>query len=1110
MGKKFTIAVMGASGVGKTVFFASYFHHVTDVGFRHLNDNKKHYQISIKSQDTDKFITQTIHTLFEEGRQAPPTDKLIDISFSVPALNMDIDIFDVPGGYTEDREAWRTEGILEKLHDAKGALFFISAEDLVKRPEVALSVNRVFANAVSEIRKHVNGKLLGRSDVPIWFVLTKGDTVPDVTEDELKSRIMALVEAAETSQEVGDYLSTVLFQKGRNVKTYKTTSMGKWKAQTPPSEYHPVNVIEPMEDLFMAMLRSKGRYMRVLKIIFTVIASGTLITVFAFSWWLDSNHWKNTLVEVQRARESDNYAEAISILDKFRPPVLSKILFLPFMRAGGELKAVRDEVYKDYEAALYAPIAPEIQKVNVDTLPTVDDLFKDTVKKVEEYLAVIRFAEINPEHYEQVRNNAWYFETGRLLAFEQDNNDVSPDEEFHFIVQCLNYEPPETWREQVHARIGRLLYHWATTLPLNATIDNCTNYINKVNQLSGYPDLSEKLMMELYKYRDAWKLQREDLIVNEDLAALLNFTVASSDISPDEKFNLIQLGLNYKAPDRWNERIKSAVDSVLHYWLESIPSNASISNYTTFIDRASQLSQNSVLSLELVKELDERRNLWIEHREDLIVDKAVGSVLNFNAAERNYRPDTEFDLILLGLNYDAPERWRERVMSATSNIVYHWCRTLGADANIEQYENYISKVSQLTAHPAITAEITAFLNERKEIWTKEMNDKWLRLALSWISEATSNSVQPEEGLMILSRHMSEKLPPEIRDMLKEAQDNLYEVISDKAILENPDDAGELEVILRQFPNMTVSAKAKLQEQIASINAQKLAEALAKIQGSKTLEELSKAVRQLEVDRRNAELISTINNVLQNLVEARLKTIREEAGTAINLGEFLTEKKKISSSCQSLIREIQGIADRKTSQTYTSKITSTEQELLNMLMNEHADYCKQEFHKRKNSNKRQDVNQCLVVLQEFITIWPDNISSGVGADVRRASRFLQAIQGGVRGRLQIVEGSFSSKVSMYVKVEAQGREVFRTGTISGRSNPSFREGREFTWSVESPNITVTAVDEGWVWDGYPIKKTIELSGFEGYKNLSTKLVDGKSFIIMYFTPNANIPEAPKNW
>lgn len=1108
MSKKFTIAVMGASGVGKTVFFASYFHHVTDIGFSHLNDEKKHYQISVKSQDTDRFLTQTIHTLFEEKRQAPPTDKLIDISFSVPALNMDIEIFDVPGGYTEDREAWRTEGILEKLHDAKGALFFISAEDLVNRPEVALSVNRVFANAISEIRKDVNGKLLGRSDVPIWFVLTKGDTVPNVTEDELKSRIMALVEAAETSQEVGSHLSTVLFRKGKNVKTYKTISMGKWNAQTPPSEYHPVNVIEPMEDLFTAMLRSKGAYVKVLKTVFTVIASGTLAAVFAFSWWFDSKNWENTLAAVQRARESDNYAVAISILDNFKPPFSSKIL-LPFMRAGGELKSIRDDIYKDYEAALYAPIAPEMQKVNLDTLPTVDDLFKDTVKKVEEYLAVIRFAEINPEHYEQVRNNAWYFETGRLLAFEQDNSNVSPDEEFHFIVQCLNYEPPEAWREQVHARIGRLLYHWATTLPLNATVDDCTNYINKVNQLSGYPNLSENLMTELYKYRDGWKLQREDLIVNEDLSALLNFTVASADINADGKFNLIQLGLNYKAPDRWNERINRAVDTVLHYWLESVPANAGISDYTTFIDRASQLSRNSALGSELVRELDERRNLWIERREDLTVDKAVGSVLNFNVAEGNYQPDAEFDLILLGLNYNAPARWRERVISAAENIVYHWCRTLASDASIEQYENYISKASQLVNHPAISTELAAFLNKSRETWTNGMNDKWLRLASSWISEATSNSVQPEDGLMILSRHMSEKLPIEIREMLKEAQDNLYNVISDRAILEYSNDAGELEEILRRFPNMPVSAKSKIQEQIASINAQKLAEALTKIQGSNTLGELSKTVRQLEVDRRNTEVINTINNVLQTLIEARLKTIREEVGSAINLGEFSAQKKKISSSCQNLIREVQGIVDRRSSQTYTSKITSTEKELLNTLLSEHADYCKQEFHKRKNSDKRQDVNQCQVVLQEFITTWPDNISSGVGADVRRASRFLQAIQGGVRGRLIITEGSFSSKGYMYVKVESQGSEWFRTKTIYD-SNPSFREGREFTWSVESPNITVIAVDVGIFFDGYPLKKTIELSGFEGYKHLSDKLVDGQSSVTIRFDPNVNIPEAPKNW
>lgn len=1109
MNKKFTVAVMGASGVGKTVFFASYFHQVTDLGFSNLEDGKKHYQIAIKSQDTDEKLTKIIKRLFEDRNVADPTDTRMDFSFSVPALGMDIKMFDVPGGYTENRYDWEAEGILEDLHEAKGVLFFISAEDLIKRPEAALSVNRVFAHAISEVRKRVKGGIRGRANVPIWFILTKGDAVPNDTKETLTSKIMALVEAAQTSQEEGDLWARI-FDAEKPVEIYKTVSMGKWDdEQTPPLEYKPVNVVEPMEDLFRRMRQSQSSYDKTLRIVFTVISAGTLAGVFAFSWWFDAHHWNNTLEAVRRARESDNYVSAISLLDDFTPPFTSKILFLPFMRSGGELKTIRDDVYKDYEAALYAPIAPEMQKVNLETLPAVDDLFKDTVKKVEEYLSVLRFAEINPEHYEQVRNNAWYFETGRLLAFEQDDREVSPDEEFHFIVQCLNYEPPELWREQVHSRIGRLLYHWATTLPMNASVDECTNYINKVNQLAGYPNLSESLMTELYKYRDAWALQREDLIVKDDLSALFGFNAASVDIKPDKKFRLIQLGLSYHAPDRWSERITRAVDTVLHDWLESVPVNAGINDYTTFIDRASQLSRSSVFSSGSIKDLNDHKNLWIDRREDLTVEKAVGAVLEFNEAAKNYNPDAEFDLILQGLNYQTPQRWRERVMNATSSIVYHWCRTLRADASVEQYENYISKASQLASNPAITSELADFLNKSLSTWTEEMNDKWVRLASSWISEATSNSVPPADGLEIISRHMTEKLPSEIREMLKQTQDNLYTEISEQAILEYPNDAGELEEILRQFPNMTIRARTKLQEQIASINAQRISEAISAIQRAKTLSELSRTMKQLDVDKKNAEIISTLDTALNTLIDARLKYIREDAGSAITHGEFSSEKKKISSSCSEIILEVQNIVDSRSSRSYMSKISLAEQELLSMLLSEHADYCKQDFHTRKNTNQRQDVTQCLAVMQDFISTWPDNVSSGKGADVRRAYRFLQAIQGGVRGRLTITDGSFSSKGNMYVKVSFSREEFLKTRTISSK-NPSFREGKEFHWSVESSNMTITVVDEGLIFDDYPVRKTIELFGFDGYKNLSGKLVDGKNSINIYFAANANVPEPPKDW
>ena len=154
MSKKYKIAVMGASGVGKTVFFASYFHQVTDIGV-----GKEHCQIAIKSQETDDKVTEIITQLFQNRTVVKGTDVRVDFSFSVPKLDMDIELFDLPGGFTENRKYWDDESVRKDLQEAKGVLFFISGEDLVNRPDVALKVNRAFTDAISEIRKHTKGDL---------------------------------------------------------------------------------------------------------------------------------------------------------------------------------------------------------------------------------------------------------------------------------------------------------------------------------------------------------------------------------------------------------------------------------------------------------------------------------------------------------------------------------------------------------------------------------------------------------------------------------------------------------------------------------------------------------------------------------------------------------------------------------------------------------------------------------------------------------------------------------------------------------------------------------------------------------------------------------------
>lgn len=199
MNKKYKIAVMGATGVGKTVFFGSYFNLVTNLG-------RGSRPIMVKSQSSVNRITELITQLFQKHEVVQGTSERGDFSFSVDSLGMDVELFDIPGGFTQDMDAWVENKILPDLQQADGALFFISGEDLVKYPERVLKDNIVFARAISEIREHKSGDLKGRSDVPISFIFTKGDTIPDVSLDTLKEKNSALFKAAEKSQDHGNWL----------------------------------------------------------------------------------------------------------------------------------------------------------------------------------------------------------------------------------------------------------------------------------------------------------------------------------------------------------------------------------------------------------------------------------------------------------------------------------------------------------------------------------------------------------------------------------------------------------------------------------------------------------------------------------------------------------------------------------------------------------------------------------------------------------------------------------------------------------------------------------------------------------------------------------------
>ena len=494
MNKKYKIAVMGATGVGKTVFFGSYFNLVTNLG-------RGSRPIMVKSQSSVNRITELITQLFQKHEVVQGTSERGDFSFSVDSLGMDVELFDIPGGFTQDMDAWVENKILPDLQQADGALFFISGEDLVKYPERVLKDNIVFARAISEIREHKSGDLKGRSDVPISFIFTKGDTIPDVSLDTLKEKNSALFKAAEKSQDHGNWLEKTAYKKGKYVNAYKSQSIGKWESpQDVPRDYQPDMVIEPMEDLFEAMVHSRSAHGRTLRKIIAALALAIFALLEGGTYYFDMSQWNGMQERVRGLEKKELYEQALQKVDAFSSPS-----WLPaFLRAEKKLPALREELYRDYESALYAPIEAALKAVDEEKAPDATPSFLKDAEKVNHYLSVTHFAEIQPEHYEKAKRKAWYFDLGRLLSLDSQKQDVSQDELFNAVWNCLNCDLPEKWQHDIQTRIDSILRRWGDTLSLDVGPEEFDTYINKAEQLKGHPKLSDSSKDYLNAQKKSW------------------------------------------------------------------------------------------------------------------------------------------------------------------------------------------------------------------------------------------------------------------------------------------------------------------------------------------------------------------------------------------------------------------------------------------------------------------------------------------------------------------------------------------------------------------------------------------------------------------------------
>ena len=151
----YTLAIMGATGAGKTVFLLSYLYATMQLG-----RGKHNVTVNLDAKEQKK-LEEDIDNLINKGKSPISTSTYNNMSFNA-GENMSVNLFDVPGGDTQGL----TPEVTARLRAADGAIFFIDGEDLVHHPEKVLADNVAFGRAsalkFSAFSLWANGYLLQR------------------------------------------------------------------------------------------------------------------------------------------------------------------------------------------------------------------------------------------------------------------------------------------------------------------------------------------------------------------------------------------------------------------------------------------------------------------------------------------------------------------------------------------------------------------------------------------------------------------------------------------------------------------------------------------------------------------------------------------------------------------------------------------------------------------------------------------------------------------------------------------------------------------------------------------------------------------------------------
>ena len=552
--KKYKIALMGASGSGKTVFLGSYFNLITNFG--------QGRPVSFNTPEAEDEAGRIIRTLFRQ--QIPVKEKARKnlLSYSVDSLGMDILFVEVPEGGSKKRRDWEDHKFLPELKSVDGVLFFIPADELMKNPERFLRENGTFLEALSFLFENTASRWTGGGKVPAVFLFTKGDTVPDVSVEQLTDKMTAIL--VKEGQKF-PALSACLSGDRQTVNAFKAIPIGVWpEPKKLPQKYEPQNVIKPMEELYKMMSSQEHERKKIRS---AVIATAALLVVStAVTWGMDHYRWSGAKSEARKLVAASQYADALKVVDSHGKGYIfpDPIPLVPsVLRGGADKESFRSGILKAYEQAQFTSLQPLIEKIDTSRMPDVKSAeYLDASEKVEEYLANPDFRKINQANFDKIYSLRWYFEAGQALHGKTAGSaDGASDsgEALNLVESWLGFLPklPEQWKSEGARKAGELFAFWADMLSPDAGIESVEDFLASAQKLSGNPNATDELKKSIAERETAWK----QMIADKWTDRGAKWVQEASALSPEEGIGKILTFLKREdLPENIGKTLSSALN----------------------------------------------------------------------------------------------------------------------------------------------------------------------------------------------------------------------------------------------------------------------------------------------------------------------------------------------------------------------------------------------------------------------------------------------------------------------------------------------------------------------------------------------------------------------